>query len=126
MSKPLQTICDVIPLKPGKLEAYKKFVAEFTGPRKKEYSEMLGRYGLRTVDVFYKKINDVEFVMVVHQADLDAREKLKNFTSANHPMEKWFLEQLTNLHYFEPLNGQPQASERLFSFVPLRKMGELL
>ena len=40
MSKKLQTICDVIPLKPGKLEAYKKFVAEFTGPRRKEYVEI--------------------------------------------------------------------------------------
>ncbi len=118
MSKPLQTICDVIPLKAGKLEAYTKFVGEFTGPRKKEYSEMLARYGLRTVDVFLHQINGVDFVMVVHQADLDAREKLRNFTSSNHPMEKWFVEHLTNFHYFEPLNGKPQSSEKLFSFVP--------
>ncbi len=118
MSKPTKTICDVIPLKPGKLEGWKKFVAEFTGPRKKEYSEMLGRYGLKTTEAYLQKINGVDLIIVIHQADPDAREKLKNFTSSNHPMEQWFVEQLTNFHYFEPLNGQPQASERLFSFVP--------
>lgn len=114
----MQIIVDTIPLKPGQLADYKKFIAEFMGSRKKEYADMLARYGLHTVDVFYQKIAGVEFVIVVHQAEEDAREKLKAFTSSKNPMEKWFVEQLTNLHDFSPLQGEPPATKHLFSFYP--------
>ena len=118
MQKHAQTIVDLIPLKQGKLEAFQKFLAESIGPRRKEYCEMLARYGLKTTDVYLHKIKDVDVVIVVHQADSDAREKLKNFSTSDHPTEKWFAEELSKLFYFEPLNGEPQEAKSIFSFVP--------
>lgn len=114
----MQTIVDINPLKPGKLEAYKAFAAEITGPRKKEFAEMLKRYGLKTANAYFHKIRDVDFVVVVHEAEDDARERLKNFASSTHPMEKWFVEQLSELHDFSPLNDAGQASTPIFAFVP--------
>ena len=110
----MQTIVDINPLKPGKLQAYKDFIAEYSGPRRQEFIEMLGRYGLRTVDAYYHKIGDVDFVIVVHQADDDARKKLENFSVSSHPTEKWFIEQLNNLHDFGPLNGASNSAQSLF------------
>ncbi len=37
------------PLKSGKLEAYKKFIATFLGPRKAEYIDLLKRYDVSTL-----------------------------------------------------------------------------
>ena len=59
--KIMQTIVDTIPLKPGKLEAYKKFTAEITGPRQKEFADLLNRYGLKTVNTSYQTIGGIIF-----------------------------------------------------------------
>ena len=114
----MQTIVDINPLKPGKLDAYKAFAAEITGPRKKEFADLLQRYGLKTVNAYYHKINDVDFVIVVHLAEDDARKRLENFNSSKNAMDQWFIEQLNEIHDFEPLNGKPQSSTPLFAFNP--------
>lgn len=112
----MQTIVDINPLKPGKIEAYKTFTAEITGPRKKEFANLLERYGLKTANAYFHKIGDVDFVIVVHIAEDDARSKLEHFATSTHPMDKWFIEQLNELHDFTPLNGSSQASQEIFSF----------
>jgi len=43
----MQTLLFVHPLKPGKLKEYKEFCAEITGPGKREYGDLLKRYGLK-------------------------------------------------------------------------------
>ena len=111
----MQTIVDINPLKPGKLEAYKAFTKEFLGSRRAEFEGMLKRYGLHTAEAFYHKIKDVDFVIVVHYAEDDARERLKSFATSTHPMEQWFVKQLESLHDFSPLNGEGQASNSIFS-----------
>jgi hypothetical protein len=114
----MKTIVDINPLKPGKLEAYKAFAREITGPKRQDLTEMFARYGLKTAEVFHHKIRDVDFIIVVHEAEDDVRERLEKFSTSNHPMEKWFVEQLSNLHDFESLNGEGQASKPVFSFRP--------
>ncbi len=116
----MQTIVDINPLKPGKLQAYKDFITEYSGPRREDFRAMLNRYGLRTVDVYFHQISGVDFVVVIHQAEDNARELLKNFTSSTHPTEQWFVKQLNDLHYFEPLNGASNSATKLFSFDPVR------
>ena len=114
----MQTYVDINPLKPGKLEAYKKFSAEITGPRKADFADLLSRYGLKTANSSYHTINDVTFIVVAHTAEDDAHERLKNFGTSKHPMDQWFVEQLTDLHDFSPLNGAGQTSHQLFYFQP--------
>lgn len=114
----MQTIIDINPLKPGKLSAYKAFAAEITGPRKKEFADLLKRYGLKNAVANHHKIRDVDFIIVVHIAEDDARERLKNFATSSHPMDQWFVEQLSQLHDFSPLNGDGQSSHPVFAFTP--------
>lgn len=96
------------PLKPGKLEEYKSFCAENMGPRKKEYLDLLYRYGLKTVAIYTQTLAGREFAIVVHDAEKDALERLASFSSSKNPYDIWFLEQLNSLHDFSEI-ANPQA-----------------
>lgn len=107
----MQTLLSATFLKTGALDAYKKFIAEIMGPRNQEYKELLKRYGLRTVKVWYEKVSGRDYVMIVHEAEDNAMEKLKEWDSSTHPFDLWFGEQL-NQHY-EKLS---EPSQLLFQF----------
>jgi hypothetical protein len=109
----MQHLVYLIPLKTGKLNEYKAFTAQNIGPRQNEYSEMLNRYGLKTVKVYYHKVGNKEFVIVTHDAEDDAAKRLTHFSTSEHPYDRWFVEQLGKLHEFE---GET-LTEQLFSFI---------
>lgn len=117
----MQTIVDIKPLKPGKVEAYKAFANEITNHYKKEFIDLLNRYGLKTVNTYFHKIGDVDFVIVVHLADDDAQTKLEQFATSTHPMDKWFVEQLDHLHDFDLLNGLSTSAQPIFALNLLEK-----
>ncbi len=98
-------------LKPGMLSAYQRFAAEIIGPRKQEYRDLLKRYGLKTAKVYYKKIEGRDYVMIFHEAEDDALERMKKWSSSTHPFDLWFGEQL-NLCY----EDFPEPAELLFEF----------
>lgn len=111
----MQTLVYINPLKPGKLKEYKAFSATNTGPRKKEYIDLLKRYGLKNAKVYYHKIKGKEFIVIVHDAEDDALERLSHFGESTKPYDRWFLEQLENLHIFD---GDETKTELIFTFDP--------
>jgi len=113
----MQTLVFINPLKPGKLNEYKAFSEENTGPRKEEYADLLKRYGLKTAKVYYHQLEGKECIVVIHDAEDDALERLAGFASSNHPYDRWFFQQLTELHDFEKTEGKTLA-EPIFSFEP--------
>lgn len=110
----MKTIVFINPLKPGKLKEYRAFSAENTGPRKRDYIDLLNRYGLKNVKVYYYKLGNKELIIVIHDAEDDAVERLANFSSSTNPYDRWFVEQLEKLH---DLESNPYA-ELLFTFDP--------
>ena len=116
----MKKIVWVNPLKPGKLEAYKAFSATNTGSRKKEYVDLLSRYGLLNVQVYYHKLNDQEFVIVMHDTEDDAMARLAHFNDSKNAYDRWFTEQLNDLHDFTNVTGAGH-SELLFTFDPHNK-----
>ncbi|MCB1107959.1 MAG: hypothetical protein KDK76_07690 [Chlamydiia bacterium] len=110
----MQTITFINPLKAGRLEAYKTFTEEILGPRREEYSDLMKRYGLKTAKVYSHALNGQEFIIVVHDAEDDAMERLSTFASSEHPFDQWFFKQLTELHEFE--EGGDTLAKHLFSF----------
>ena len=110
----MKTIISVNPLKAGKLKEYKAFSAENTGHRKREYADLLHRYGLRNTKVYYHRLGDREFIIVMHDAEDDVKERLAHFASSKNPYDQWFNEQLKKLHDFD---GEPFA-QLLFEFDP--------
>lgn len=110
----MKTLVFINPLKPGKLKEYRAFSAENTGPRKREYIDLLHRYGLKNVKVYYHKLGGKELIIVIHDAEDDAVERLINFSSSMNSYDRWFSEQLEKLH---DLDNNPYA-ELLFDFDP--------
>lgn len=108
----MKTLVFINPLKSGKLEEYKKFSATNIGVKQKDYTDLLKRYGLKNAKVYYHVENQKESVVVVHDAEDDAIAKLANFPSPDYPYDKWFLEQLNDLH---PTTENNQA-QLLFEF----------
>jgi hypothetical protein len=109
----MKNLLFTVRLKPGTLTAYKKFAAEITGPRKQEYSALLKRYGLRTAKVWHGKIADCEYVFILHEAEDDALELLKGWSSSTHPFDHWFGEYLSKCY-----EGMPEPTHLLFEFGP--------
>ncbi len=104
----MSSVVFVNPLKPGKLADYKAFMAEFTGPRRTEYIDLLTRYGLKTAKVYYHKIADHEFVIVRHEVEPGKEALLAGWMDSTHPFDLWFKTQLASLHDFE-YAGMPEA-----------------
>ena len=112
----MKTLLFALPLKPGKLDAYRAFVKEATGPRKHEYADLLKRYGLKTVKVWYAKLAGKEYMMVLHDAEEDALERLKGWASSMHPFDRWFTEQLLNCYEVKDMEQGPELLQFIFGF----------
>lgn len=110
----MKTIVFINPLKPGKLKEYKAFSAENTGHRKHEYIDLFNRYGLKNVKVYHHKLGDKEFIIVIHDAEDDAVERLANFSSSTNSYDQWFVEQLEKLHDLD----KESCAQLLFEFDP--------
>lgn len=102
----MKTLAFINPLKPGKLDDYKKFSATNLGLKQKNYIDLLNRYGLKNVKVYYHKLGDQELITVIHDAEDDAMARLANFPAPDSPYDKWFMEQLNDLH---PMTQDNQA-----------------
>lgn len=94
----MKTIVFINPLKPGKIQEYQAFIAENTGPRKKEYTDLFHRYGLRNVKIYHHKLEDKEFIVVIHDVEEDAVERLSHFFSSTNSYDRWFVKKLEDLH----------------------------
>ena len=97
----MKTILFINPLKPGKLEEYKVFAAEITGPRRKEFVDLLKRYHLKTSEVWHHKLGDIDYVIVRHEVENDIVDPLANWPTSTHPFDQWFQRQLNKLHDME-------------------------
>jgi hypothetical protein len=109
----MKSLLFTVPLKPGKLEAYKKFAAEITGPKREEYTALLKRYGMLSTRVWLQKIGGREYAMVFHEGTDDALERLKNWSLSTHPFDLWFREQLNHCY-----DGPPDGAHLLFELLP--------
>jgi hypothetical protein len=94
----MKNLLFIQPLKPNTLPAYKTFIVEITGPRRKEYKELLKRYGLRTVKIWHINLNGVDYILVFHEAEDDALERLKGWPFSEHPFDLWFKEHLNRFY----------------------------
>jgi hypothetical protein len=103
-------------LKHGMLDAYKKFTKEIIGRGKQEYKELLKCYGLRTAKVWHEKLSERDYVMIVHEAEDDALERLKNWASSTHPFDLWFCDHLNKCY-----EKFPEPSHYYSNLIPVIK-----
>ncbi len=106
-----------IPLKKGCLEQFKEFVKQTHEEKSEEWKEMLSRYDLSSVKVWYKNFNGVDYVFVYHDAGETYEEKLKGWDTSTHPFDIWFNAQIMAVYDVANVEGMESPAHLLTLFV---------
>ena len=87
------------PLKPGKLDQYKKFMQECcNGSKQVEFKDLLIRYGMNTLKLWHHNFNGRDYAVFTHDISDDGFERLKGWSTSTHPFDKLFNEQMQDCY----------------------------
>lgn len=104
----MKSVLFTMPLKSGKLPAYKAFIDECTtGSKQEEYKDLLLRYGLNSTKMWLQTLDGKDYAMFIHDMDDDGMEKLKAWDASTHPFDQWFNQQLHDCYDFDNKPEQP-------------------
>jgi len=97
-----------MPLKKGKTENYKAFLKECLGPRRKEYEELLQRYGLNTVKIWIHTLDGKDYALFIHEMDEDAGKRLEGWAKSTNPFDQWFDKNLRDCYDIKDMSNMPE------------------
>ena len=104
----------VAPILPGKTDAWRKAVAEMTGPRKAAYEESRRQAGISREQVCLQSTPMGDFV-VVHMVAPD-QGVMGRMMASTHEFDVWFRDAvLVGVHGFDP-HGHPAPVEVVADF----------
>jgi hypothetical protein len=101
-----------VPIKPGKDEVWKSWTAEVTGPRKAEFDEMNGRYGLTTHAAWLQENPDGSQLAVVVLDGSGASAFLGTLAGSDHEFDTWFRSKIEEIHPMDFSAPPPPAPVR--------------
>ena len=107
----MSTTLFCMPIKKGKLEAFKAFVKVCLGERKSDYKDLLKRYGLNIVKIWTHTLDGKDYALFIHEMSHDAAESLKNWSSSTHPFDQWFDKHLRECYDIEDFDTMPPQPE---------------
>lgn len=81
---------------------------ECTGPKVKEYKDLLLRYGLNNVKLWTQTLDGKDYAMFIHEMDDDGMERLKDWATSTNPFDQWFEEKLKEFYDFDNMPEQPE------------------
>src|SRR5713226_5335704 len=98
------------PIVPGKLEAWKRMVADLKGPRRKEYQVSRKKMGIEHERAWLQHTPQGDFVVVSIEGK-DAPKLFEKFAASKEPFDKWFLGQIADVHGIQVPGGVPPTNE---------------
>ncbi len=102
-----------IPVKPGKVGAWKKYIAEMTGPRKADLKASRKGAGLTKEKVWLQSTPMGDYAVVYWEA-ADISNVFKQFLTSTDPFDKWFREKiLMEIHAMDPAAPPPPMNESI-------------
>ncbi|MBI2849319.1 MAG: hypothetical protein HYX88_04235 [Chloroflexi bacterium] len=93
----MAVFCFAAPILPGKVEAVKRFAAELSGPRSKEFAEAQRRAGVSREVVWVQETPQGAMAVVYLDVDDPARA-FKQMGSSDTPFDRWYAEQVKEIH----------------------------
>ena len=101
-----------VPIKPGKEETWKSWVAETNGARKAEFDEMNQRMGLTTHAAWLQQNPDGSQLAVVVVDGPGASEFLGKLATSDHAFDTWFRTNVEDIHPMDFSAPPPPAPVR--------------
>lgn len=103
----MSTVLFVVPIKSGKTATYKDFIKECLGPKRKEYKDLLVRFGCNTMQMWIHSISGKDYAMFTHELSENAAELLQGWSKSTHPFDQWFNRQLRDCYDIIDLDKMP-------------------
>jgi hypothetical protein len=95
------------PVPAGKLDLWKSYVKEMTGPRSKEYKDSRKRVGLTVERVWLQHTPTGDFAVVYWEAK-DIAKVFEELMKSEAPFDKWFRDKvLVEVHGMDVSNPPP-------------------
>lgn len=94
----MSSVLFCIPLKKGCLDQFQDFVKQTSAHKADEWKEMLARYDISCVKIWYKQMNGVDVAFVYHETGPDFPEKIKGWNDSQNPFDQWFNQQITAVY----------------------------
>ncbi len=110
----MKTVLFCIPLKEGCLEQFQNFVKETSEQKAAEWKEMLSRYDMSCVKIWYKDIDGKHYAFVYHECGPNFEEKITGWNDSQHPFDQWFNQQITAVYDVGPVDAGATQLLELF------------
>lgn len=95
------------PVLPGKIDAWKSYVKEMTGPRSDEYKASRRKAGLNVEKVWVQHTPMGDYAVVYWEA-ADIGKVFQQFMTSDEPIDKWFRDRvLVEIHGMDISNPPP-------------------
>ncbi len=104
----------VLPVLPGKTEVVRRFGVEMSGPRRGEAEESQRRIGITRQMVWLQQTPQGDMCVVYWETDDPARV-FQKWASSDNPFDRWFLEQLKEIHGID-LTQPPPPNELIYEW----------
>ena len=101
-----------VPLAADKLGAWESWAEELKGSRKAEFDDMNSRLGLTEHRAYLQPTPDGNFLVVVVQEGSGSDSFTENVVSSDHEFDRWFVENVADLHGIDPAGPLPPVPTR--------------
>jgi hypothetical protein len=98
------------PIARGKLDAWKQFCAETSGPRRAERMESMRRCGITRERVFLQQTPNADLAIVYLEGE-DPQQELHKLLASTHPFDKWLADQIIDTHGIDVTQPPPPSNE---------------
>jgi Family of unknown function (DUF6176) len=97
----MECITWCVPILPGKLEAWKQFIAELTGPQQEEYHNSRERMSVAREVVSHMATPEGDFACLFLEGENIAKA-LQAVAASDVPFDQWFREKIGEIHGLTP------------------------
>ncbi len=102
------------PILPGKQEPWRRFIQEMLESRCSEYQESRRRLGVTRELVWYVQTSQGETaIMYLETESQEAEQVVMNMTTSPLPFDRWFRQQLVELHGLDVTQRSPKFTREL-------------
>lgn len=103
----------MVPLPEARVEEWKKFAAEATGPRRRELDDLGRRHGLTRHAAWLQETPDGGHVVIVLLEGSRPEGFIAALVASPHPFDRWFTEQIQTVHEVDFSRPMPPSTLHL-------------